>query len=99
MRGLQIFEGVGATYTKFFEAAGEGGQPAPIPDLIPSASSFKILAETPLQVMFLINLYSRTVNQYIPLLAPLMVSAVSLKGALPACLLPQLCPSQSTLCQ
>ena len=79
--GAQIFESVGATYASFFEP-GAGGGPAPVPDLIPSASSFKILAEAPLQVMFLINLYSRTVNNYIPLLAPLMVSAVSLRGAL-----------------
>lgn len=31
--------------------------------------------------MFLINLYSRSVNQYVPVLAPLMVNAVSLQGA------------------
>lgn len=44
---LQIFEGVGATYKGFFEPGPEG--PA-VPDLIPCNRSFKILAETPLQV-------------------------------------------------
>lgn len=33
-----------------------------------------------MQVMFLINLYARTVNHYIAVLAPLMVAAVSLQG-------------------
>jgi hypothetical protein len=81
MRGCaQIYESAGANYSAYFEASGDAAS-APIPDLIPTARSFKILAEAPLQVMFLINLYSRTVNNYIPLLAPLMVSAVSLRGA------------------
>lgn len=45
----QIFEGVAATHKGFFEAGPDGAPPA-VPELIPSASSFKILAETPLQV-------------------------------------------------
>ena len=89
MLHAQIFEGVAATHKGFFEAGPDGSPPA-VPDLIPSAASFKILAETPLQVMFLINLYSRSVNQHIPVLAPLMVAAVSLQGA-PVALPPLLC--------
>ncbi|EIE23491.1 hypothetical protein COCSUDRAFT_65942 [Coccomyxa subellipsoidea C-169] len=75
-----VFEGVSASYKNYFEPGPEGRQ---MQDIIPTTQSFKIVAETPIQVMFLINLYSRSVNQYVPVLAPLMVNAVSLPG-LPA---------------
>uniref|UniRef100_A0A9I9CBW6 Transformation/transcription domain-associated protein-like n=2 Tax=Cucumis melo TaxID=3656 RepID=A0A9I9CBW6_CUCME len=45
--------------------------------LNPSTRSFKIETESPLVVMFLFQLYSRLVQTNIPLLLPLMVSAIS----------------------
>lgn len=48
--------------------------------LNPSTRSFKIVTESPLVVMFLFQLYSRLVQTNIPLLLPLMVSAISVPG-------------------
>ena len=48
--------------------------------LNPSTRSFKIVTESPLVVMFLFQLYSRLVQTNIPLLLPLMVSAISFPG-------------------
>ncbi|KAK9678784.1 hypothetical protein RND81_11G233100 [Saponaria officinalis] len=48
--------------------------------LNPSTSSFKIVTESPLVVMFLFQLYSRLVQTNIPHLLPLMVSAISVPG-------------------
>ncbi|BDA47386.1 probable transcription-associated protein 1 [Coccomyxa sp. Obi] len=76
----KVFEGVGSSYKNYFDPGPEGRQ---MQEIIPTTQSFKIVAETPIQVMFLINLYSRSVNRYVPVLAPLMVNAVSLPG-LPA---------------
>ncbi|KAA0039047.1 transformation/transcription domain-associated protein-like [Cucumis melo var. makuwa] len=45
--------------------------------LNPNTRSFKIETESPLVVMFLFQLYSRLVQTNIPLLLPLMVSAIS----------------------
>ncbi|KAL8160447.1 hypothetical protein V2J09_001984 [Rumex salicifolius] len=48
--------------------------------LNPSTRSFKIVTESPLVVMFLFQLYSRLVHTNIPLLLPLMVTAISVPG-------------------
>ncbi|XVE82488.1 hypothetical protein DITRI_Ditri16bG0008800 [Diplodiscus trichospermus] len=48
--------------------------------LNPSTRSFKIVAESPLVVMFLFQLYSRLVQTNIPHLLPLMVAAISVPG-------------------
>ncbi|GLJ07095.1 hypothetical protein SUGI_0058030 [Cryptomeria japonica] len=53
----------------------------PIPgQLNPSTRSFKIVTECPLIVMFLFQLYSRYVQTNIPVLLPLMVTAISIPG-------------------
>lgn len=46
----------------------------------PSTRSFKIVAESPLVVMFLLQLYSRLVHNNIPALLPLMFDAISVTG-------------------
>ncbi|CAL9045632.1 unnamed protein product [Musa banksii] len=48
--------------------------------LNPSTSSFKIVTESPLVVMFLFQLYTKLVQTNIPYLLPLMVSAISIPG-------------------
>ncbi|XP_031475658.1 uncharacterized protein LOC116247605 isoform X2 [Nymphaea colorata] len=53
--------------------------PNPVP-LNPSTRSFKIVTESPLVVMFLFQLYGRQVQTNIPLLLPLMVTAISIQG-------------------
>lgn len=49
-----------------------GGQPA----LIASTHSFKVVIECPLIVMFLFQLYPKFIGENIPVLLPLMVSAI-----------------------
>jgi transformation/transcription domain-associated protein len=48
--------------------------------LNPSTRSFKVVTECPLIVMFLFQLYPRYVPQNIPVLLPLMVSAIGITG-------------------
>lgn len=48
--------------------------------LNPSTRSFKIVAESPLVVMFLFQLYTKLVQTNIPYLLPLMVTAISIPG-------------------
>lgn len=48
--------------------------------LNPSVRSFKIVTESPLVVMFLFQLYSKLVQTNIPILLPLMVTAISVPG-------------------
>jgi hypothetical protein len=101
----QVADSITATYQKYFEP---GAERASIPDIVPNTSSFKIVAEIPMQrksskrikfadsvhvllvahdmccaVMFLINLYSRSMNAYIQPLAQQLANVVSLPGDLP----------------
>ena len=58
-----------------------GATPPPPPTLlIPASRSLRVLSEAPLQVMFLLNLYPRTVEPAVVALAPLMAAAVALAG-------------------
>ena len=117
-----MFENIQSTYNTYFA----GAERPPVPDYMPCTTSFKLLAEVPIQrkahphlnqisclkdahimrietgclpfpslhylqrcgdrpscccaVMFLINLYSRTVTARIPSLVPILVQGAVLAG-------------------
>ncbi|EPS71616.1 hypothetical protein M569_03143, partial [Genlisea aurea] len=70
MKAMEVSDQVGSLGSSI----GSTGQ------LNPSTRSFRIITESPLLVMFLFQLYGRLVQTNIPLLLPLMISAISVPG-------------------
>eukprot|EP00958_Prasinococcus_capsulatus_P028071 scaffold6247_cov416-Prasinococcus_capsulatus_cf.AAC.17 len=80
-----IYKGFADTVTYFFGTEELEGKPGAVPqhkagELVLSTSSFKVVTECPLIVMFLIQLYPPFIKQNIPILLPLMVNVISISG-------------------
>ncbi|KAK9813301.1 hypothetical protein WJX72_012102 [[Myrmecia] bisecta] len=77
----RVYDGFPATYQHYFEV--QAAQPGKLPDFPPSLQSFKVVAETPIIVMYLYNLYHRRVAPYVQLVLGPMVAAIILPGPEP----------------